>query len=97
MTTRRRLLGYTAAGLAGGALTPALAPTTRAHAAPVVSRAEVDTWMADQVEFLLAQVVPSGALRGPTPDILSPTSPVGPPWGWRRPTPRRAGGRWATT
>lgn len=67
MTTRRRLLALTAAGLAVGGLAQ---PTTRATAA--VPTIDLHEWIEEQAEYILGTVVPSGALRGPWENNLQP-------------------------
>lgn len=67
MTTRRRLLTLTAAGLAAvGATQPPL------RAAAAVPTLDLHEWIEEQVAYIAGRAVPSGALRGPYPSDLQP-------------------------
>ena len=68
MTTRRQLLGYSAAGLAAGSFLTVAPP---AHASPS-TKSYIRSWMDEQEDFLVGKQVPSGALRGPEDDNLQP-------------------------
>lgn len=67
MTTRRRLLALTAAGLAAGGLAQ---PVRRASAA--VPRIDLHEWIEEQAEYIIGTAVPSGALSGPWENNLQP-------------------------
>ncbi|MFW6598034.1 hypothetical protein ACQBAU_16755 [Propionibacteriaceae bacterium Y2011] len=69
VTSRRQLLGITAAGVTAGALGVAATPT-RARAA--VPDLDLDEFIEEQVDYIAGKQLPSGALRGPYDHNLQP-------------------------